>query len=86
MNPLAAFPIMVRDRPPCSAFSAGTFIRKGAFDARAVLAVALLRPHCVVLAAMLVQSMDMEMLKWLVAFMASCTFLDHVRLLAGGAP
>ncbi|MGL5293521.1 MAG: TSUP family transporter, partial [Aeromonas sp.] len=56
-----------------SFFSAGTFIRKGAFDAKAVVAVAIFGPIGVVLAAMLVKSMDMEMLKWLVAFIVIYT-------------
>lgn len=73
MNPLAAFPIMMCSSALLSVFSAGTFIRKGAFDARAVLAVAIFGPLGVVLAAMLVQSMDMAMLKWLVAFIVIYT-------------
>lgn len=73
MNPMAAFPIMMGSTAVLSVFSAGTFIRKGAFDARAVLAVAIFGPIGVVLAALLVQSMDMEMLKWLVAFIVIYT-------------
>ncbi|WP_042011163.1 sulfite exporter TauE/SafE family protein [Aeromonas fluvialis] len=73
MNPLAAFPIMMGSTAVFSVFSAGTFIRKGAFDAKAVLAVAIFGPIGVVLAAMLVKSMDMEMLKWLVAFIVIYT-------------
>ncbi|BBT78745.1 UPF0721 transmembrane protein [Aeromonas veronii] len=73
MNPLAAFPIMMCSTAVLSVFSAGTFIRKGAFDAKAVLAVAIFGPIGVVLAAMLVKSMDMEMLKWLVAFIVIYT-------------
>ncbi|WP_139707376.1 sulfite exporter TauE/SafE family protein [Aeromonas allosaccharophila] len=73
MNPLAAFPIMMGSTAVLSIFSAGTFIRKGAFDAKAVLAVAIFGPIGVVLAAMLVKSMDMEMLKWLVAFIVIYT-------------
>ncbi|HDN9026133.1 sulfite exporter TauE/SafE family protein [Aeromonas veronii] len=73
MNPLAAFPIMMGSTAVLSVFSAGTFIRKGAFDAKAVLAVAIFGPIGVVLAAMLVKSMNMEMLKWLVAFIVIYT-------------
>ncbi|MFM5726452.1 TSUP family transporter [Aeromonas veronii] len=73
MNPLAAFPIMMGSTAVLSVFSAGTFIRKGAFDAKAVLAVAIFGPIGVVLAAMLVKSMDMEKLKWLVAFIVIYT-------------
>ncbi|WP_421245219.1 TSUP family transporter [Aeromonas sp. 601019] len=73
MNPLAAFPIMMGSTAVLSVFSAGTFIRRGAFDAKAVLAVAIFGPIGVVLAAMLVKSMDMEMLKWLVAFIVIYT-------------
>ncbi|MBW3780537.1 sulfite exporter TauE/SafE family protein [Aeromonas veronii] len=73
MNPLAAFPIMMGSTAVLSVFSAGTFILKGAFDAKAVLAVAIFGPIGVVLAAMLVKSMDMEMLKWLVAFIVIYT-------------
>ncbi|MFQ2921670.1 TSUP family transporter [Aeromonas allosaccharophila] len=73
VNPLAAFPIMMGSTAVLSVFSAGTFIRKGAFDAKAVLAVAIFGPIGVVLAAMLVKSMDMEMLKWLVAFIVIYT-------------
>ncbi|HHQ4895906.1 TPA: TSUP family transporter [Aeromonas veronii] len=73
MNPLAAFPIMMGSTAVLSVFSAGTFIRKGAFDAKAVLTVAIFGPIGVVLAAMLVKSMDMEMLKWLVAFIVIYT-------------
>ena len=62
MNPLAAFPIMMGSTAVLSVFSAGTFIRKGAFDAKAVLAVAIFGPVGVVLAAMLVKSMDMAMM------------------------
>ncbi|WP_421233681.1 permease [Aeromonas jandaei] len=73
MNPLAAFPIMMGSTAVLSVFSAGTFIRKGAFDAKAVLAVAIFGPIGVVLAAMLVKSMDMAMLKWLVALIVIYT-------------
>ncbi|MGH1392147.1 MAG: permease [Aeromonas jandaei] len=73
MNPLAAFPIMMGSTAVLSVFSAGTFIRKGVFDAKAVLAVAIFGPVGVVLAAMLVKSMDMAMLKWLVAFIVIYT-------------
>ncbi|MFQ2196318.1 permease [Aeromonas jandaei] len=73
MNPLAAFPIMMGSTAVLSVFSAGTFICKGAFDAKAVLAVAIFGPIGVVLAAMLVKSMDMAMLKWLVAFIVIYT-------------
>ncbi|MGT4070749.1 UNVERIFIED_CONTAM: sulfite exporter TauE/SafE family protein [Aeromonas hydrophila] len=73
MNPLAAFPIMMGSTAVLSVFSAGTFILKGAFDAKAVLAVAIFGPVGVVLAAMLVKSMDMAMLKWLVAFIVIYT-------------
>lgn len=82
MNPLAAFPIMMGSTAVLSVFSAGTFIRKGAFDAKAVLAVAIFGPIGVVLAAMLVKSMNMEMLKWLVAFIViytSCTMYASWR-------
>ncbi|WP_421353238.1 phosphoribosylglycinamide synthetase C domain-containing protein, partial [Aeromonas taiwanensis] len=51
MNPLVAFPIMMGSTAVLSVFSAGTFIRKGTFDARAVLAVAIFGPIGVVLAA-----------------------------------
>ncbi len=64
MNPLAAFPIMM---------GSTAVLSKGAFDAKAVLAVAIFGPIGVVLAAMLVKSMDMEMLKWLVAFIVIYT-------------
>ena len=73
MNPLAAFPIMMGSTAVLSVFSAGTFIRKGAFDAKAVLAVAIFGPIGEVLAAMLVKSMDMEMLKSLDAFIVIYT-------------
>lgn len=66
MHPIAAFPIMMGSTALLSVFSAGTFIRRGAFDAQAVLAVALFGPIGVVLAAYLVTSMDLAMLKWLV--------------------
>ena len=51
----------------------GDLHSQGAFDARAVLAVAIFGPIGVVLAAMLVKSMEMEMLKWLVAFIVIYT-------------
>ncbi|MGY3859882.1 TSUP family transporter [Aeromonas intestinalis] len=73
MNPMAAFPIMMGSTAVLSVFSAGTFIRRGAFDAKAVLAVAIFGPLGVVLGAQLVQSMDMEMLKWLVALVVIYT-------------
>jgi len=54
-------------------FSTGTFIRKGALDAKAVLAVAIFGPIGLMLVAMLVKSMDMVMLTWLVAFVVIYT-------------
>lgn len=66
LHPIAAFPIMMGSAALLSLFSAGTFIRRGAFDAQAVLAVALLGPVGVLLASSLVSAMDLAMLKWLV--------------------
>ncbi|SDJ76833.1 Sulfite exporter TauE/SafE [Ferrimonas sediminum] len=79
MNPIAAFPIMMGSCAVLSFFSAGTFIRNGAFDAKAVLAVAIAGPVAVVLAATLVKSMDVEMLKWLVAFVVLYTSASMYR-------
>ncbi|WP_028112399.1 sulfite exporter TauE/SafE family protein [Ferrimonas kyonanensis] len=79
MNPIAAFPIMMGSCAVLSFFSAGTFIRNGAFDAKAVMAVAVTGPMAVVLAATLVKSMDVEMLKWLVAFVVLYTSASMYR-------
>ncbi|TKB54229.1 TSUP family transporter [Ferrimonas aestuarii] len=79
MNPLAAFPIMMGSCAVLSFFSAGTFIRNGAFDAKAVVAVAIAGPIAVVLAATLVKSMDVEMLKWLVAAVVLYTSISMFR-------
>lgn len=67
MSPIAAFPIMMGSCAILSFFSAGTFMRQGAFDAKAVLAVAITGPLAVIAAATLVQSLDLDTLKWLVA-------------------
>lgn len=84
MHPIAAFPIMMGSTAVLSVFSASTFIRRGAFDAQAVLAVAIFGPIGVVLAAFLVRSLDLAMLKWLVGIVVLYTAWSMYRAWLSG--
>ncbi|WP_026960264.1 sulfite exporter TauE/SafE family protein [Aliagarivorans taiwanensis] len=79
MNPMAAFPIMMGSCAILSVFSSGAFMRQGAFDAKAVLVVAIAGPIAVVVAATLVQNMNLEMLKWLLTVVVFYTAITMYR-------
>ncbi|WP_298442564.1 sulfite exporter TauE/SafE family protein [uncultured Ferrimonas sp.] len=79
MNPLAAFPIMMASCAMLAPFSASTFVRKQAVDRAAVLAVAITGPIAVLLAAFLVQSLQLDTLKWLVFVVVLWTSFSMFR-------
>ncbi|WP_413111364.1 TSUP family transporter [Thaumasiovibrio sp. DFM-14] len=79
MHPLAAFPIMMCSCAFLCFFSAGSFIRRGALNTRASLAVVISGPIAVLLAVFIVKSMDMNTLAWLVAFVVLYTSLTMFR-------
>ena len=73
MNPLAAFPIMMCSGAFLSFFSAGSFLVLNRVNTRASLAVAIVGPIGVIIAAFLVKSMNMQVLAWLVTFVVIYT-------------
>ncbi len=79
MHPLAAFPIMMCSCAFLCFFSAGSFMKRGAVDSRASVAVAISGPIAVLLAVTLVKSMDLDALAWLVAFVVLYTSVTMFR-------
>jgi len=79
MHPLAAFPIMMCSCAFLSFFSAGSFIRMNRINSRAALIVAITGPIGVVIAAYLVQSLDLQLLAWLVIGVVLYTSLTMYR-------
>ncbi|MDR9828788.1 sulfite exporter TauE/SafE family protein [Vibrio sp. FNV 38] len=79
MNPIAAFPIMMCSCAFLCFFSAGSFMQRKALNTRAALSVAITGPIAVLFAAYIVQSLDLDTLAWLVAFVVLYTAITMFR-------
>ncbi|MGL6316316.1 sulfite exporter TauE/SafE family protein [Vibrio sp. WXL103] len=79
MNPIAAFPIMMGSCAFLCFFSAGSFIQRRALNTRAALSVAITGPIAVLIAALIVKSLDLDTLAWLVAFVVLYTSITMFR-------
>ena len=82
VDPRAAFPIMMGSGAFVATVAGVRFIRAGRFDHRAALGLTLGGVPGVLVAAIVVQSMSLEALRWLVVSVvlyASFTLLKNVR-------
>ncbi len=68
MSPIAAFPIMMSSCAFLQCAASVKFVKEGAYDPKAALAVALFGSVGVFIAAYIVKSLPLSILKWLVIF------------------
>ncbi len=73
MHPAAAFPIMMGSCALLLPFAGMKFIKEDTHSATASMAVNIMGPIGVLIAAFLVRSMDIKMLKWLLIFVVLYT-------------
>jgi uncharacterized membrane protein YfcA len=66
MNPLAAFPIMMGSCAFLMPAGSTTFVKKGAYDKKAAIAITLFGSVGVLIAAYIVKSLPLGVVKWLV--------------------
>jgi uncharacterized membrane protein YfcA len=79
MNPKAAFPIMMGSCAFLMPTGSTQFIRKGSYNLRAALGLALGGIPAVLIAAYLVKSMDLYYVRWLVVVVVIYTALSLLR-------
>jgi uncharacterized membrane protein YfcA len=79
MNPKAAFPIMMGSCAFLMPTGSTQFIRKGSYNLRAALGLALGGIPAVLIAAYLVKSMDLYYVRWLVVIVVVYTALSLLR-------
>jgi uncharacterized membrane protein YfcA len=79
MNPKAAFPIMMGSCAFLMPTGSLQFIRKGSYNLRAALGLALGGVPAVLIAAFLVKSMDLLYVRWLVVIVVVYTALSLLR-------
>ncbi len=79
MNPKAAFPIMMGSCAFLMPTGSAQFIRKGSYNLRAALGLALGGIPAVLIAAYLVKSMDLYYVRWLVVIVVVYTALSLLR-------
>ena len=79
MDPKAAFPIMMGSCAFLMPVASARFIREKAFDARAVLGLAIGGVPAVLIAALIVKSLSLTLMLWLVVIVAAYTALTLLR-------
>ncbi len=79
MNPKAAFPIMMGSCAFLMPTGSAQFIRKGSYNLRAALGLALGGIPAVLIAAFLVKSLDLFYVRWLVVLVVVYTALSMLR-------
>jgi len=79
MSPIAAFPIMMGSCAFLMPVGSAQFIRKGSYNLRAALGLALGGIPAVVIAAKLVVSLDLKYVMWLVVFVVVYTAITMLR-------
>lgn len=79
MNPKAAFPIMMGSCAFLMPVGSTQFIRKGTFDLKAALGLALGGIPAVIIAAKIVESMDLKYVRWLVVVVVVYTAITLLR-------
>ena len=81
MNPKAAFPIMMGACAFLMPVGSARFVQRGAYSPRAALGLTLGGVPAVLVAALIVQSMSLDALRWLVVGVAAYT---AALMLSGG--
>jgi uncharacterized membrane protein YfcA len=92
MHPLTAFPIMMTATAMLMAAGSTRFVKEGAYDRKAALALTIAGVMGVFLAAFIVKSLPLTLLKWMVcaivlytaAWMFISSFKDDPRSMPGG--
>src|SRR5438876_1393883 len=79
MDPRAAFPIMMGSCAFLMPVGSARFIRKGSYDVRASLGLALGGIPAVLIAAFIVKSLDLYYVRWLVVVVVVYTALSMLR-------
>jgi uncharacterized membrane protein YfcA len=79
MDPKAAFPIMMGSCAFLMPIGSARFIREKAFDARAVLGLAIGGVPAVLIAALIVKSMPLTYVRWMVVVVVVYTALTMLR-------
>jgi len=79
LSPIVAFPIMMGSCAFLMPLAGFRFIKDGAYDKRATLAIAVAGSVGVLIAAYIVKSMPMEMLRWLVVLVVIYTAYSMLR-------
>jgi uncharacterized membrane protein YfcA len=84
MDPRAAFPIMMGSCAFLMPVGSARFVRKGSYDVRASLGLALGGIPAVLIAAFIVKSLDLYYVRWLVVVVVVYTALSMLRSAASG--
>jgi uncharacterized membrane protein YfcA len=79
MNPTAAFPIMMGSCAFLMPMASVRFIRTGGYDVKAMLGMMLAGLPAVLIAAFIVKSMDLYIVKWLVVVVVTYTGINLLR-------
>ena len=79
MDPKAAFPIMMGSCAFLMPIGSARFIREKAYDARAVLGLAIGGIPAVLIAALIVKSMPLTYVRWMVVIVVVYTALTMLR-------
>jgi uncharacterized membrane protein YfcA len=79
MNPLAAFPIMMGSCAFLMPVGSAQFVRKGSYNLRAALGLALGGIPAVLIAALIIKNLDLYYVKWLVVVVVIYTAASMLR-------
>jgi len=79
MNPKVAFPIMMCSCAFLMPVASIKFIKEDAYDKKAALAMAVIGPIGVLIAAYLVKSLPLELMRWLVVAVVLITAVTMIR-------
>lgn len=79
MNPLTAFPIMMTSTAMLMLFGSTRFIKEDAYDRKAALALSVAGVAGVFLAAYIIKSLPLQVLKWIVCVVVFYTSISMFR-------
>lgn len=79
MNPLTAFPIMMTSTAMLMLFGSSRFIKEDAYDRKAALALSIAGVAGVFLAAYIIKSLPLQVLKWVVCVVVFYTSVSMFR-------
>jgi uncharacterized membrane protein YfcA len=79
MSPKSAFPIMMGSCASLMPAASARFIREGAYNRKASVSIAVSGTVAVLIAALVVKSLDLDMLKWIVLIVVILTSMVMLR-------